>query len=398
MTTPSTGAVSHDRHADLLRRAPFAFLECDAAGRVQGWNEGAARLFGFAAEEALGRPLGELIPPVGEPDGWARWLRGGEETVRWAHARKAGGAAVCDWSRAPGSGEAAEALCLFGQEVKEQAAVPKDICAHTALLQAMHDKLPLVAWWIDAKGIFKYLGGQGLTRGGIDPAKLLGSSIFEMYPAELVGYIRKALAGRPTSYHNEAHGIVWENWAVPLADAEGNIVGAVGCSVDVTALYRAEQQVREKLAVIERQQSAIQALSTPIIQVWEGVLTLPMIGVVESTRAAAVMDDLLDAVARTQSRFAILDLTGVDAVDTRTAAYLLDLIRAVRLLGAEGVVTGIRPSVAQTIVGLGVDLGSILTLGNLQAALRHCIAAMQRGATGERAARAPLGRGGWLQG
>lgn len=383
MATPpsSSSLASPGRHADLLRRAPFAFIECDAALRVQGWNDGAARLFGHTAEEALGRPLGELIPPAGEPEGWAQWLqRGGGETRTWTHTRKDGGTVVCRWSRPEGPEEDREAPCLFGLDVTAEAAAPEESRAHAALLHALHDRLPLIAWWVDARGVFKYLGGQGLTRGDIDPAKLLGTSIFEMYPPELVGYVHDALAGKIASRQNVAHSINWENWALPFTDPRGETIGAVGFSVDVTALHRAEQELREKLAIIERQQSAIQALSTPIIQVWPGVLTLPMIGAIDQQRAAAVMEDLLGAVSRTQARFAIVDLTGVEAVDTRTAAYLLDLIRAVQLLGAEGIVAGIRPMVAQTIVGLGVDLGSIRTLANLQAALRHCIVRMQRDA------------------
>jgi rsbT co-antagonist protein RsbR len=107
-----------------------------------------------------------------------------------------------------------------------------------------------------------------------------------------------------------------------------------------------------------------------------------MVGVVDSSRTAEVMDSLLDAVSRTRARFAILDLTGVEAVDTKTAAYLIELVRAIRLLGAEGIITGIRPSVAQTVVAIGVDLGGVVTLSNLRAGLRHCILQMRRDAAG----------------
>jgi rsbT co-antagonist protein RsbR len=123
-------------------------------------------------------------------------------------------------------------------------------------------------------------------------------------------------------------------------------------------------------------------MSTSIIQVWDKVLALPMVSVVDSARTAEVTSSLLDAVVRTHARFVILDLTGVDDVDPKTAAFLIDLVRAIRLLGAEAIVTGIRPSVAQAVIALGVDLGSIVTLANLRAALRRCIAQMNReGAT-----------------
>jgi len=141
-------------------------------------------------------------------------------------------------------------------------------------------------------------------------------------------------------------------------------------------LQRTEQELRDKLSLIERQQHELRALATPIIQVWDGVLTLPMIGVLDSARTAEVMDTLLEAIVRTGSRFAILDLTGVELVDTKTASYLLDLVAAIRLLGAEGIVAGIRSTVAQTIVSLGLDLVNITTLGNLRAALQYCIRRM----------------------
>ena len=106
------------------------------------------------------------------------------------------------------------------------------------------------------------------------------------------------------------------------------------------------------------------------------MLTLPIVGLVDSARTAELMDDLLQAVARTRARFAILDLTGVQVVDTGTASHLLGLIRAIGLLGAEGVLTGISPVVAQTIVALGVDLSHVAVFARLRDALGHCITKM----------------------
>jgi rsbT co-antagonist protein RsbR len=141
-----------------------------------------------------------------------------------------------------------------------------------------------------------------------------------------------------------------------------------------------EERLRSKLDLIERQQAVINALSTPIIEVWDRVLLLPMLGVVDSVRAAIAMADLLVQVSQKKARFAILDLTGVDTVDTATAAHLLKLIRSIGLLGAQGVITGIQPSVAQTMVVLGVEFGQIVTLSNLRDGLRHCISRMRDGA------------------
>lgn len=143
-----------------------------------------------------------------------------------------------------------------------------------------------------------------------------------------------------------------------------------------SALEENNRQLANQLALIDRQREVIRNLETPIIQVWDRVLTVPMMGVVDSGRAARVMDDLLAAVMRHQARFAILDLTGVEIVDTATAAHLLGLINAVRLLGAEGIITGIRPNVAHTVVSLGLDLSSIIAKANLREGLAFAIRRM----------------------
>jgi rsbT co-antagonist protein RsbR len=122
-----------------------------------------------------------------------------------------------------------------------------------------------------------------------------------------------------------------------------------------------------------RREALRAAVSTPIIQVWDDVLTMPVVGLVDSVRAADMKTALLAAVSRTGAKFAIIDLTGVDVVDTATADHLLRVMRAVHLLGARCVVTGIQPSVAQIIVGLGLGLPGVVTLRSLREGLRHCL-------------------------
>jgi rsbT co-antagonist protein RsbR len=142
---------------------------------------------------------------------------------------------------------------------------------------------------------------------------------------------------------------------------------------EVVERQETERALREKIEFIERQEKAIQALSTPIIQVWSHVLALPIMGMLDGRRAADMMDRLLSEIVKTRSRFAILDLTGVDVVDTATADHLIKIVRAVELLGARGVITGIRPAVAQTMASLGMDLSQLITLGNLQEGLKACM-------------------------
>jgi len=127
------------------------------------------------------------------------------------------------------------------------------------------------------------------------------------------------------------------------------------------------QRAREEL--INRQQREMLELSTPVVKLWEGILALPMIGTLDSARTQIVMESLLQRIVETGSQIAILDITGVPTVDTLTAQYLLKTVTALRLMGAECIISGIRPQIAQTIVHLGVDLQGVVTKANLADAL-----------------------------
>jgi len=134
-----------------------------------------------------------------------------------------------------------------------------------------------------------------------------------------------------------------------------------------------EKRLLEQLSLIARQEDAIRALAAPIIEVWDGVLTLPLIGVVDSQRAADTMGRLLEAIIQKKAGHTIIDLTGVEFIDTETAEHLLRLVLAAELLGARCIITGIRPAIAQTMVSIGIDLSRITTLASLRDGLVYCI-------------------------
>jgi rsbT co-antagonist protein RsbR len=134
-----------------------------------------------------------------------------------------------------------------------------------------------------------------------------------------------------------------------------------------------QKDLEEKLATIEMQRAAIRELSTPIIEVWQGVLCLPVVGVLDSARASEMTEDLLRAIVEKKARCAIIDITGIQVMDTGTADHFLRMARAVRLLGASCVLTGINPGIAQTIVHMGVDLGGVSTLRSLRHALQRFV-------------------------
>jgi rsbT co-antagonist protein RsbR len=135
--------------------------------------------------------------------------------------------------------------------------------------------------------------------------------------------------------------------------------------LDKLGLYTTEvfQKGREK--VIVRQQQELMELSTPVVTLWEGVLALPVIGTLDSSRTQVVMENLLQRIVETGALIAIIDITGVPTVDTLTAQHLLKTVAAARLMGADCIISGIRPQIAQTIVHLGVDLGTVITKATL---------------------------------
>jgi rsbT co-antagonist protein RsbR len=134
---------------------------------------------------------------------------------------------------------------------------------------------------------------------------------------------------------------------------------------------RSGRELEARIELIERQRQAIVEMSTPVIEVWTGVLTLPVVGTVDSERASKMTIELLDSVVALKASLVILDVTGMDVVDTAVADHFLRMARAVRLLGAECVLSGVRPQVASTIVQMGFDVGAIQSFSTLRAALQH---------------------------
>ena len=153
------------------------------------------------------------------------------------------------------------------------------------------------------------------------------------------------------------------------ADALANYVWSATELLDSLGLHtvKAFQKSREDL--INRQQREMLELSTPVVKLWDGILALPMIGTLDSARTQVVMENLLQKVVETGAQIAILDITGVPTVDTLVAQHLLKTVTALRLMGAEAIISGVRPQIAQTIVHLGVDLQGVTTKANLADAL-----------------------------
>jgi rsbT co-antagonist protein RsbR len=156
----------------------------------------------------------------------------------------------------------------------------------------------------------------------------------------------------------------WANVIITaLRDEHGNLIGYGKMTRDLTDRKQAEE-------TIARQAQEILDISTPVIQVWRGVLAAPLIGTLDSRRTQQFMERLLNRIVDTNSAVALVDITGVPAIDTQTAQHLIETVTAVRMLGAQVVLTGVRPALAQTLVHLGTDLSGIITRSSMSSGLR----------------------------
>lgn len=162
----------------------------------------------------------------------------------------------------------------------------------------------------------------------------------------------------------------------PALDGENSDVQAYlrfSSLLDSLGLFTIEVYTRTREELISAQAEQLMELSTPVVKLWDGVIGVPLVGTLDSARTMVVMEKMLQALIDTGSEQAIIDITGVPAVDTEVAQHLLKTVVAARLMGAECTISGIRPQIAQTIVALGIDFGDIVTKATLADALRHAL-------------------------
>jgi rsbT co-antagonist protein RsbR len=165
-----------------------------------------------------------------------------------------------------------------------------------------------------------------------------------------------------------------------LAGRVNLVLESLGAMRDETLSY--QQKLEEQITMIEKQRAAIRELSTPIIELWMGVLCVPIVGILDSSRASEMSSALLSAVVDKKALFIIIDITGIDAMDTSATDHFLRMARAVRLLGADCVLSGVNPNVARTIVHMGIDLAGVQTHRTLREALQSHVVRKSRSGQG----------------
>jgi len=257
----------------------------------------------------------------------------------------------------------------------------KELKLDRNLLNSLLKYIPENIYFKDKESRFVRIGRAFADYMGFDdPNKIIGKTDFDLFDEE---HAKPAFedeqkimkTGEPLQKEEkEVYPDGSEKWVettkVPRYDEKGNIVGTFGISRDVTEKKLWEQQREEKL---EAQREELLELSTPVIDVWEGVLTVPILGSLDSERASRVSEALLTQIVEKRAGIAIIDISGISAVDSAVADRLIRTAKAVRLVGAEAILTGVGVEIAQTIADLGIDMEGLKTMSNLKDALKYVI-------------------------
>ena len=205
--------------------------------------------------------------------------------------------------------------------------------------------------------VIEILGGIAITRArqGFSPRET-GNFVFSLKEA-LLEILQQEIKNDPQTLFNESL--------------------VINRIMDNLSVITFETFIKGREEVILRQTDEITEISTPVIRVWDGILALPIIGTLDSARTQTVMENLLQEIVETGSSIAILDISGVPAVDSLVAQHLIKTVSATRLMGAECIISGIRPEIAQTVVHLGIDLSNIITKATLASALAYAFKTMR---------------------
>jgi rsbT co-antagonist protein RsbR len=239
------------------------------------------------------------------------------------------------------------------------------------LKEEILDQLPAFILAINKDFDVIYANRFITTQGEIAPENIIGHKCYEVLHSNCCKtkecWMQRALdSGRPVQSRGDVvlngHQMPTMHYASPLKDSEGNVRGVLEIAVDITEQLQYENKLKE-------QSNTIRQLATPTIQLWDGVLVLPVVGVIDSMRAQYMMESVLNKIQQTYAKVIIIDIQGVAAMDSAVANHLIKITKATKLMGCECILSGISPAVAQTIIHLGVEMSAINTKANLKDAL-----------------------------
>jgi PAS domain S-box-containing protein len=399
MTTPPGGGLDpqaslQDLEAMLGAVTDHAVVKLGPGGEVVRWSRSAQVMTGYTEPEMVGRSVSVLHT---EEDRGAGLMEEELESARqdgrrefqgW-RVRKGGERFLAHIALTPVRGEdgAVTGFVKVFRDVTESARAES---LFHGLLESAPDAMVIVG--SDARIVLVNRQAEALF--GFERAELVGREIEVLVPPRFrdrhVGHRSGFLADprlRPMGAGLELSGMRRDGTEFPLEislsplkTAEGTLVAAA--IRDVTERRETEQRLL-------RQRDEILELSTPVIQVWDKVLALPIIGTLDTLRATRLTEGLLEKIAQTQAEVAILDISGVPTIDTQVAQHLLKTVQAAALMGTVSIMSGVRPETAQSMVHLGIDMGRLRSRNTLQDALQLALAVLaERAGTAAAAARA----------
>lgn len=271
------------------------------------------------------------------------------------------------------------------EDITERKQLQDALSESQRLLQLMMDNLPQRISWKDGRLLYLGCNKSFAREAGVEaPGQIVGKSDFELpwsaHAERLQAADRRVIeTGAPEHVEEpieREHGDPgWSSESrIPVRDGEGQVIAVLSLSEDITERKRrAQEQERARVQdeIIRMQSELLAELSTPLIPVSQGVLAMPLVGPLDAARTALVMETLLRGIHRARARVAILDITGVRGVNEQVADAIARVARTVRLLGAEVVLTGVRPEVARALVESGFDLGGIVTEQSLESGIAY---------------------------
>ncbi len=271
---------------------------------------------------------------------------------------------------------------VFFYNITERIKLEEDLVFERSLLNSLLNTIPDHIYFKDEKSRFLKVSKSLAEWFNVKTVDgLMGKTDFDFFTEE---HARPAFedeqeimrTGKPLEgkVEKETHPdgrVTWVSTTkVPRYDEKGNIVGILGISRDITEKKLWEEEREKK---IEAQREELIELSTPVIDVWDGVLTVPILGSLDSERASRVSEALLTEIVEKRAAVAIIDISGISAVDSAVADRLIRTAKAVRLVGAEAILTGVGVEIAQTIADLGIDMEGLKTMSTLKDGLRYVI-------------------------
>jgi PAS domain S-box-containing protein len=373
--SPATVLGSKDAYnRSLIEASLDPLVTIGSEGKITDVNEGSIKVTGMSREKLIGTDFSDYFTePERAREGYQQVFAKGfvtdyPLTIRHKDGRLTDvlyNAAVYKDAAGKVIGVFAAARDVTAQKQASQYA--------RSLIEASLD--PLVT--ISAEGKITDVNEGSIKVTGMSREKLIGTDFSDYFTEPeraREGYQQVFAKGFVTDYpltirHKDGRLTdVLYNAAV-YKDARGNVLGVFAAARDITGRKQAEEQIKQ-------QSREIMELSTPVMQVWQGVVVAPLIGSLDSNRTQQFMERLLERIVETNSPVALVDIMGVPTIDTQTAQHLIETISAVRLLGAQVVLTGVRPAIAQTLVHLGIDLTGIVTRSSLAAGLQVALDAL----------------------